>query len=228
MSGVWNTLTRERSEHQRVSVAGSVPRFRWTPGPGTPFLNSITALTMVALTLRPATIVMCLLVLLTAGARAASASEKKAVQMLTTRQLKEVLAELKIPYKSDASRDDLKAIVLKHDGIQRWYELHPEKRKKRAGSGGRGGGGGGGGGDDDDDDDEEERNAGGTDVNDAVDFMMQHDKNGDRKLSRAEYSGIGHGDLDASFAAMDTNDDKLISRKEVASFINMVKEREEL
>ena len=73
---------------------------------------------------------------------AADADKERAVRMKTSRQLKDILDELSIPYAPSMSKDDLRALALKEDAVSRWEELHPEKKRKPRASGGGGGFGG--------------------------------------------------------------------------------------
>ena len=87
---------------------------------------------------------LVLLLALVSGAKSKEEQKAaaKAVRMKTTRQLKEILAELKIKVPKDADKEDLMELALKHDAIPKWEELHPEKKKKpRMPGGGMPGGG---------------------------------------------------------------------------------------
>ena len=65
------------------------------------------------------------------------AAKAKAVRMKTSRQLKEILAELGIEH-SGLDKDGLRELALKEDAVSKWEELHPEKKRKprTAGAGG--------------------------------------------------------------------------------------------
>ena len=64
------------------------------------------------------------------SADADAAAKEKAIRLKTTRQLKEILTELKIKVPKDAGKETLRSLALKHDAITKWEELHPEKKKK--------------------------------------------------------------------------------------------------
>ena len=56
-----------------------------------------------------------------------------AVRMRTTRQLREILNELEIEVPAGAEKEEIRTLVLEHDAIAKYEQLHPEKvRKPRA------------------------------------------------------------------------------------------------
>ena len=74
------------------------------------------------------------------------AAMEKAIRMKTTRQLREILTEAGIEFKTGASKEEMRALVWEHDALSIYEAAHPEKAKKKGtkGRGGRGGGGGAG------------------------------------------------------------------------------------
>jgi hypothetical protein len=56
--------------------------------------------------------------------------KKKAIRMKTTGQLKKIFTELGIEYSSKMSKDDLKQLAFDSNALEKWWELHPEKRPK--------------------------------------------------------------------------------------------------
>ena len=59
---------------------------------------------------------------------------RRQIRMKTTNQLKKMFEELNIPFKSSASKEKLQALAHESDALQKWWELHPEKKpKKKAG-----------------------------------------------------------------------------------------------
>ena len=73
----------------------------------------------------------------------ASDEKEKAIRLKTTRQLKEILKELKIKYPADADKDKLRSLALKHDAITKYEELHPETKRSKESRASRGGAGDG-------------------------------------------------------------------------------------
>ena len=69
---------------------------------------------------RLACTLLLLLLLATTTASEDQAAKEKAVRMKTTRQLKEILAELKIKVPPSADKAKLQALALKHDAIAKW------------------------------------------------------------------------------------------------------------
>jgi hypothetical protein len=65
----------------------------------------------------------------------------KAVRMKTTRQLKEIFDELGIDH-AGLAKQALRKKAYKENAVERWEELHPEKKKPKRPAGGGGGGGG--------------------------------------------------------------------------------------
>ena len=60
-----------------------------------------------------------------------STARRKALRMKSTRQLKEILKELGIKHKG-LNKDAIKELAYKENALERWEELHPEKKKKPA------------------------------------------------------------------------------------------------
>ena len=117
--------------------------------------------------------------------------------MKTSRQLKEILQELKIKFDADADKEELREIAIKHDAVSKWEEKHPEKKKPKRTPGVGGGGGM-------------------PDPSNMAEMIFpMMDKNGDGRLSKEEMSmmaaqaGGGAGDADAGFSQMDTDGDGL-------------------
>jgi hypothetical protein len=175
-----------------------------------------------------ARLIVCVLLLHSSSAAADAASEK-AVRMKTSRQLKEILTELKIKvlplwfdhspacgwprgrkfetrlqFPKDADKDDLREIAVKHDAVSKWEALHPEKKKQPRGP------------------------AVEKSTPDSMAGMMfdMMDKDKDGKLTSEEMAalggGAGSGDLDESFKQIDADGDGFASRDEVAAFFKML------
>lgn len=148
-------------------------------------------------------LLLCLLLSVGAApSKEERAAKEKAVRMKTSRQLKEILTELKIKVPKGADKEDLQDIALKHDAIAKWEELHPDKKKKPRPRGGAPGG------------------AGQQSMGDMLFPMM--DKDGDGKLTLAEFQSIGGGgspeDAVESFRQMDEDSDGSVSRAEAEAF----------
>jgi len=159
--------------------------------------------------------IRCLLVcgaLLASPAAAADAAAKeKAVRMKTSRQLKEILTELKIKFPKDADKEDLREIAIEKDALSKWEALHPEKKKPPPGAGGGG------------------QTIGKQDPDSMAEMMfnmMDKDKNG--TLSPEEMAAMGGAgaEMDSSFKAMDSNGDGSASKVEVAAFFKMISSME--
>ena len=152
-------------------------------------------------------IVVALLLLQPASCKPDAAAEK-AVRMKTSRQLKEILTELKIKFDKDDDKEDLRAIALKHDAVSKWEALHPEKKKQPRPAGGGPG------------------NIGTQDHGSMADSMFQMlDKNLDGKLSSEEMASMGMeggAQADEAFKQIDTDGDGFASRAEVAAFFKML------
>eukprot|EP00316_Scyphosphaera_apsteinii_P013240 CAMPEP_0119321714 /NCGR_PEP_ID=MMETSP1333-20130426/56227_1 /TAXON_ID=418940 /ORGANISM="Scyphosphaera apsteinii, Strain RCC1455" /LENGTH=209 /DNA_ID=CAMNT_0007328749 /DNA_START=58 /DNA_END=687 /DNA_ORIENTATION=- len=67
------------------------------------------------------------------------AAMQKAIRMKTSRQLKEIMTELKIDFKRAKNLDELRKLAYKEDAVGRWEKLHPEKKKPKRSAGGTGG-----------------------------------------------------------------------------------------
>ena len=162
-------------------------------------------------------VLLPLLLLLAVGADAAkkyTAEEEKAVRMKTTRQLKEILTELKIKLPASPTKESLQKLALKHDAIAKWEELHPEKKKKPRPSGGMGGGMGG-----------MPGMGGGGSMADQLWPML--DTDGDGKVTLEEFASIGGGpggEAEQSFKEMDTNGDGTVSKAEVGVFFDKMQQ----
>ena len=59
-------------------------------------------------------------------------AKHKAVRMKTSRQLKEILTELEVPFVSSIQKDDLRELAYTENAVERWEELHPEKKPRRS------------------------------------------------------------------------------------------------
>lgn len=146
-----------------------------------------------------------LLLVLLASAIAADPAKEKAVRLKTTRQLKEILTELKIKVPKDADKEDLRELALKHDAISKWEELHPEKKKGPPRGGGPMPGGGG---------------MGAGNMADMMWPMM--DKDGNGKLTLEEFAAMGGNEAEMTFKQMDSNGDGSVSRAEANTFFEYV------
>ena len=158
---------------------------------------------------RLASALLLLLLLAATTASEDQAAKEKAVRMKTTRQLKEILAELKIKVPPSADKAKLQALALKHDAIAKWEELHPEKKKKKKAS--RGGPRGW---------------EGGETMADRIFPMM--DQDGDDRLSLDEFlQGGGPADEggDSHFVQMDSDGDGFVSRDEINAFFDNMQEQ---
>ena len=60
----------------------------------------------------------------------------KAIRMKTSRQLREILSELNVDAPASLSKDELRVLALNENAIQRWEELHPEKKRSKPAGGG--------------------------------------------------------------------------------------------
>ena len=56
---------------------------------------------------------------------------RRQIRMKTTNQLKNMFTELGITFKSSATKDALQSLALEKGALQKWWELHPEKRPKK-------------------------------------------------------------------------------------------------
>ena len=56
---------------------------------------------------------------------------RRQIRMKTTGQLKKMFQELDIPFKASATKDALQKLALDNDAIQKWWDLHPEKKPKK-------------------------------------------------------------------------------------------------
>ena len=65
-------------------------------------------------------------------------AKRKAIRMKTSRQLKEIMKELDIAHPSSISKDDIRELAYTEDAVNRWEELHPEKKRRPKGAGGGG------------------------------------------------------------------------------------------
>ena len=127
---------------------------------------------------------------------AETAAKEKAIRLKTTRQLKEILTELKIKVPKDAGKEALRSLALKHDAITKYEELHPEKKKKQPEPG----------------------------VGSMMFGML--DKDNDGKVTRTEFAALGamgaaQGQKsspeheDQTFKLMDANGDGSVSAQEL-------------
>uniref|UniRef100_A0A7S2G9G5 Uncharacterized protein n=1 Tax=Haptolina brevifila TaxID=156173 RepID=A0A7S2G9G5_9EUKA len=73
---------------------------------------------------------VCVMTLAIAADDVDEAARRKAVRMKSTRQLKEILTELKIEHKG-LGKDDLKELAFTENAVERWEDIHPEKKKRR-------------------------------------------------------------------------------------------------
>ena len=58
-------------------------------------------------------------------------ANRRQIRMKTTGQLKKMFQELDIPFKASATKDALQKLALDNDAIQKWWDLHPEKKPKK-------------------------------------------------------------------------------------------------
>ena len=76
------------------------------------------------------------------GLAAASEEDtKRQIRLKTTRQLKEILSELKIDFPANAGKDELRDVAFANDALKK-YEMLPGKQRTPKPTGGAGGGSG--------------------------------------------------------------------------------------
>ena len=83
--------------------------------------------------MHPRRLLVLLLVLLALSTCLADEDEgtrRKAIRMKSTRQLKEIMTELKIKH-TGLGKDELKELAFRENVVWRWEELHPEKKKPK-------------------------------------------------------------------------------------------------
>lgn len=56
--------------------------------------------------------------------------KRRAIRLKTTGQLKKIFAELEINYQETMTKTQLQELAFEEDAVERWLELHPEKRRK--------------------------------------------------------------------------------------------------
>lgn len=56
---------------------------------------------------------------------------RRQIRMKTTNQLKNMLKELGITFKSSATKDSLQSLALETGAMEKWWALHPEKKPKK-------------------------------------------------------------------------------------------------
>ena len=87
--------------------------------------------------------IVLVILALTAAAELTAEESRKEVRMKTTRQLTDVLKELKVKHPVSISKEDLRELALREDAMNRYYALPGKaKPKKRASSGGKASAGG--------------------------------------------------------------------------------------
>ena len=64
-------------------------------------------------------------------AAAYDAEAERAIRLKTTRQLKEMLKALKIPFKSSATKEELRELALEKDALAKYEKRFPEKAKSK-------------------------------------------------------------------------------------------------
>ena len=137
-----------------------------------------------------------ILLLVSHGAHAASAAEEKAVRMKTSRQLKEILTELKIKFPKDADKEELREIALEKGAIAKWEARYPAQKKRAPGGG----------------------PTTKMDPDNMAEMLFPMlDKDGDGRLARAEMPSTP-GDKDESFAQMDADGDGYVTKPEANAF----------
>uniref|UniRef100_A0A7S2DPR1 EF-hand domain-containing protein n=1 Tax=Haptolina brevifila TaxID=156173 RepID=A0A7S2DPR1_9EUKA len=144
---------------------------------------------------------VCVVLSLAIGAHAYDAAAEKAVRMKTTRQLKEILKELKIKFDKDADKEELREVALETGAITKWEALHPEKQRTPRGM----------------NPDGMPSTMNPDNMADMIFPML--DKNNDGRLSRDEMSTMGATD---DFAQMDPDGDGFVTRQEAAMYFKML------
>lgn len=56
--------------------------------------------------------------------------KRRAIRLKTTGQLKKIFAELEINYQETMTKTQLQELAFEENAVERWLELHPEKRRK--------------------------------------------------------------------------------------------------
>mmetsp|Transcript_42962 Transcript_42962/g.71408 ORF Transcript_42962/g.71408 Transcript_42962/m.71408 type:complete len:221 (-) Transcript_42962:348-1010(-) len=165
--------------------------------------------------MRTAALLLGALLLYDAAPAPPVSDKEREVRLKTTRQLKEILTALNIPFSSSASKEELRALAVKKNAIAKYEKKFPSQARKSRSK--RKGGGSGAG----------IAQAG------QIFPMMDMDKNG--KVSQKELMDSGifgpAGDnpdaIEQGFVSMDSNGDGSVSKPELAKFLELMSQQRE-
>lgn len=72
-----------------------------------------------------------LLLLVTCTADTEEDEKRRSIRLKTTGQLKKIFKELDIDYDESMTKQELQEKAYETDAVEKWLELHPEKRRKK-------------------------------------------------------------------------------------------------